>query len=232
MSPVKGGIIAAGHGTRFKEKGVDTHKALLMVAGKPLLAWAFSQFASAGISDITIIFNEDNADLCTQYLRDHFPQLKIDILVKTTASSYESFCRVTQKIGVGPCLVTTIDSIYQPGKFREFLQAAQNHPAGSMTLGVTSFVDDEKPLYTTVDTNNRITSLGGDKSQYVTNGVYWIPAFSHQAFDKFSALRHFLKSLIDEDTLAYGFDMGKSIDIDHPKDIAVAEAFLSGFLKP
>ena len=72
MNKVKGGIIAAGHGTRFKDKGVHTHKALLHVGGKPLLAWAFSQFIEAGITDITIIFNEDNASQCKQFLHEKF----------------------------------------------------------------------------------------------------------------------------------------------------------------
>ena len=230
MIPVKGGIIAAGHGTRFKDKGVDTHKALLHVAGKPLLGWAVSQFLDAGISDVTIIFNEDNAEPCIRFLQENYPLFKIDTIVKTTASSFESFCRVTRKIGVGPCIVTTIDSIYQPGKFRDFLLRSQNRPPGTMTLGVTSFIDDEKPLYATMDSDNAITALGEGKSPFVTNGVYWMPTIAPQKLDKFSALRHFLKSLVEEGTPAYGFDMGKSIDIDHPKDIETAESFISGFL--
>lgn len=227
MSRVKGGIIAAGHGTRFKDKGVHTHKALLNVGGKPLLAWAISQFTQADINDITIIFNEHNAPQCMQFLRENFSHLKIDVIVKTTASSFESFCEVTRKIGAGPCLITTIDSIYQPGKLRELVQAAHGHPRGTMTLGVTSFIDDEKPLYVELDTNGAVRSLGLKESGYVTNGAYWIPTVPSHDASKFSALRHFLKTLIDEGTPAYGFDMGKSIDIDHPKDIEVAEMFLS-----
>lgn len=229
MSGIKGGIIAAGHGTRFKDKGVNTHKALLNVAGKPLLAWAFSQFIDAGITDVTIIFNEDNAAACTRFLRENYPDMKIDVIVKTTASSFESFCEVTGKTGPAPCLITTIDSIYRTGKLRELCLAAQSHPVGTMTLGLTSFIDDEKPLYATMDSHGAILSLGEGKSEYVTNGTYWIPAFPPQATDRFSALRHFLKSLIENGTPAYGLDMGKSVDIDRPKDIEVAELFVSEF---
>ncbi len=228
MSRIKGGVIAAGHGTRFKDKGVETHKALLNVAGKPLLAWTLAQFVEAGVEDLTIIFNEYNAPDCMDYLRENFPELNIDIVVKTTASSFESFCEVSGRIGPHPRLITAIDSIYRRGKLREFLRAAEEYPPGAMALGVTSFIDDEKPLYVELGPDRSILSLGREKSGWVTSGAYWMPPLALPSPEKFSALRHFLIDAIESGTPAYAFDMGKSVDVDRPADIQTAEAFLAG----
>lgn len=229
MNPVKGGVIAAGHGTRFKEKGVQTPKPLLIVAGKPLLAWTLSQFADAGVEDVTIIFNEEIAPACKRYLRENVSRPAAHVIAKTTASSFESFCEVTRAMGDGPFLIATIDSIYRPGKLRELLRAAESYPPGAMVLGVTSFIDDEKPLYVEMDAKQKILSVGEKKTGYVTNGTYCLPPFPPKAAGAFSALRHFLADAIKSGTPAYGFDMGRSVDVDHPRDIQVAEAFVTAF---
>jgi NDP-sugar pyrophosphorylase family protein len=229
MSRIKGGIIAAGHGTRFKENGVETHKALLNVAGKPLLAWTLSQFIDVGVEDITIIFNEFNAPECTNYLRENYPNLHVKVIVKTTASSFESFCEVSRKIGSFPRLITAIDSIYQRGKLRELLQAAKTYPADAMVLGVTSFIDDEKPLYVEMGPDRSILALGDKKTACVTSGAYWMPPLALPSAEKFSALRQFLIGVVESGAPAYGFDMGKSVDVDRPGDIKAAEEFLATF---
>ncbi|MFQ5451566.1 MAG: sugar phosphate nucleotidyltransferase [Nitrospinaceae bacterium] len=227
MDIIKGGIIAAGHGERFKRLGIQTPKPMLRVHGKPLLHWTLSRFVEAGIEDLTLIFNETNAAICSDYIGEHFRGLKITRIVKNTASSFESFWEVSSAIGAGPFLITTVDSIYPPGELKTFSTAAARYPAGTLVLGITSFVEDEKPLYVEMDVNQKIVSLGPGKTPWVTNGVYWMPAVPLRSKKHYSALRDYLKDLIESGTSAFGIDMGKSVDIDGPRDIKAAESFLS-----
>jgi len=228
MGAIAGGIIAAGLSERFRQKGIDTPKALLPVRGRPLIEHALTEFVRAGIEDITLIFNEQSGPVVAPFIRRRFPALKLDILMKNTASSFESFLEVTGRLAPGPALITTVDSIYAPGRLGELLRARENYPAGALILGVTRFIDDEKPLYADLDGASRVLSLGPGKTGYATSGVYLIPRKPEDAAG-FKALRYYLMDQVARGAPTYGFDMGKSVDVDHPADIATAEAFLATF---
>ncbi|MDP3980648.1 MAG: sugar phosphate nucleotidyltransferase, partial [Chlamydiota bacterium] len=89
MKPISGGIIAAGSGSRLKANAINQPKALIPIAGKPLLEWTLNQFINADIKDITIIFNGQDAPICAEYLRNRYQELNIQIISKTTQSSFE-----------------------------------------------------------------------------------------------------------------------------------------------
>jgi len=228
MSAIQGGIIAAGLSERFRRQGIDTPKAMLPVMGRPLIEHALSEFVRAGVANVTLIFNEESGPLVAPFIREQFPHLTLDILMKNTASSFESFLEVTRRLGPGPALITTVDSIYAPGRLGELIRARKNFPAEALVLGVTRFIDDEKPLYAQLGEASRILSLGPEKSGFATSGVYLIPQKPESA-SGFKALRYYLMDRVARGEPTYGFDMGKSVDVDHPGDIATAEAFLSTF---
>jgi len=229
VAGIKGGIIAAGLGERFQNRGVATPKALLSVAGQTLLERTLAQFCEAGIRDLTLIFNETHGPLCIRFIEEHFPDLKPDIIVKTTKSSFESFCEVSARIGAGPLLMTTIDSIYHPATLSKLLRRVETFPPGATVLGLTSFIDDEKPLYAQVAADWKIRSLGETRSAWVTSGVYWFPDRPRGLDKSYPALRGFLADLIQRGLPVYGFDLGHSVDVDRPEDLTAAEAFVSSF---
>ena len=51
---MKAMILAAGLGTRLRPLTDDRPKALVEVAGRPLLAWAIARLAQHGFTDITV----------------------------------------------------------------------------------------------------------------------------------------------------------------------------------
>src|SRR6185436_18582232 len=95
---VRGAIIAAGEGSRLRADGFRVPKPMVEVAGLPLIGAVLRNFTAAGITAITVILNEQERE-CVDWVRARFPALEIDFIVKTTASSLESFREVT---GRGP----------------------------------------------------------------------------------------------------------------------------------
>ena len=226
---IKGGLIAAGAGSRFRQAGMTTAKPMIRVAERPLLGWSMRQFESAGIRDVTVIFNTESGPQCSRYLRRSFQQMNFSITCRDTATSFESFLSVLSSAREGRMLITTVDAVYLPGKIAGLLDFAADLPAKAMVLGVTDYIDDEKPLYAALDEHRRITALGAAPCPLVTSGVYFLPCSAARLGEnrQFAALRDFLGFLIDRGLPAYGFDMGTVIDVDRPRDLASAEDFIA-----
>ncbi len=142
---VRGAIIAAGEGSRLRADGYRVPKPMVEVAGLPLIGAVLRNFTTAGITAITIILNEQERE-CVEWVRTRFPALAIDVIVKSTASSLESFRAVTGRGPAGPMLVSTVDAWCAPEDFARFAAAAARRPDDATVLAVTPFVSDEKPL--------------------------------------------------------------------------------------
>ena len=174
---LEGGILAAGDGRRLRADGWPMPKALVPVAGVPLLEHVIRNFVSAGITSLSVIVNESTGDL-TGWVRARFPRLDVKVVVKTTGSSLESFETIVHPRSRGdlPILVSTVDAWCRVGDFLAFVETASRLPEGSLVLGVTSLVADERPLWVTVAPSGRVTRVGGDRGPFVTAGLYLVPA--------------------------------------------------------
>jgi hypothetical protein len=82
---MRGGIIAAGHGTRLRADGYRVSKPMVPVAGRPLIDLTLDRFRAVGIRRLTIIIN-DASDDCLQWLRDHAGDFDLDLIVRATPS--------------------------------------------------------------------------------------------------------------------------------------------------
>lgn len=229
MTITSGGIIAAGEGSRFKKAGVTLHKPMILVNGIPLIEHTLRNFESCGVKRVVIIFNELECE-CVPWVQERFPRLDLEFIVKSTSSSYESFSLVGRQLGAGSHLMTTVDSIATPIEFKKML----THPMvekDAVYLGVTSFVEDEKPLWVTMSgPENRVIELGGLVGSHATSGFYGVSdsLFSLKVPKVFSSLREFLKWSLVNGTPVYGVPLGQVFDIDSPADVKSAE---KGLLK-
>ena len=172
--PVIGGIIAAGEGRRLREAGFAVPKPLVPVAGVPLIEGVVRNFVAADVLSLTVIVNEDERD-CVEWLAARFGALDFRFIVKTTASSLESFNRVLAAAPPGPILMSTVDAWCRPADFVGFVEAARRRPVDATVLAVTPLVEDESPLWATLDDRGRIESLGGASGDVVTAGIYLVP---------------------------------------------------------
>jgi NDP-sugar pyrophosphorylase family protein len=220
---LRGGIIAAGHGTRLRADGYRVSKPMTPVAGQPLIGHALDRFRAVGIHQATIIINEGSDD-CRHWLSEHARDLDLDLIVRTTPSSYASFQVVAARLVGAPALITTVDAMMPEGALQHFVNSAARLPSGAVLLGLTGHVDDENPLWASLNEEGRVLLLGGDQGSHVTAGLYWLPADrGPQPKASFERLRDYLKWLVDQGRPVYGVVLPLVFDIDRAHDVQAAE---------
>jgi NDP-sugar pyrophosphorylase family protein len=231
---MRAGMLAAGFGSRLQTAaGTNRPKGLVPIAGRPLVDWVLADLANAGVTETTVIINEQSTAL-----RDHVDRsspMPIRWLVETTPSSMHSFLRVLEDLAGrdddGPFLMTTVDTIAPAGTFRRFLDAS--HGASSdLVLALTTFVDDEHPLLVEMESDSglsAVTSVGAGR--FATAGYFLAGRAVLREADTgrragFIALRQFVKHLYERGYRLSGLLMPDSIDVDRPADVASAERIL------
>jgi NDP-sugar pyrophosphorylase family protein len=220
-----GGIIAAGEGSRLRRDGFTAHKPLVEVGGVPLIERVLENFEAAGIAPPIVIVNEDERE-CVERVRARFPARAVEFIVKTTASSLESFRLVTGATRRGPMLVSTVDAWCRPSDFAAFVDAAMRRPTDATVLAVTPFVADEKPLWVDLDAGGRVAALGRSRGAFVTAGMYLVPESVRRAAPPagLGRLRDFLGWLHQSGHAMYGEVIPAVVDVDRAEDVAIAEA--------
>jgi len=228
---MKAGIIAAGRGERLIKGGVLIPKPLIQVNNEPLIARMIRAAHHVGVSSIACIVNDQDTGVA-DYLRSSSWPVPLELVVKTTPSSMESLFSLAPLLRDEPFLLLTVDSIFEFEALRGFVAKA-HRLKGDGALAVTSFVDDEKPLWVRFDKNQKIVALG-DKArptQYITSGFYY---FNPDIFSliyaarakRLNALREFLGFLLEGGFNLYAVHVSKTIDIDYPEDIKKAQRYL------
>ena len=219
-----GGLLAAGEGSRLRPGRWTAPKPLVPVGGVPLVGHVLANFAAAGVRSLTVIFNESEQD-CADWIAGRFPSLDTDVILKTTANSYESFRRVAARLPPGRSLFSTVDSWCPREDFLRFARAAAGADPEATVLAVTPLVADERPLYAGVDAAGRITTLGGQTGELVTAGIYSFPERVRELSPPggVGRLREFLAWLLESGETLVAFSIPAVVDVDRPEDVVLAE---------
>jgi choline kinase len=225
------GIIAAGWGERLGQK---IPKALTQVGGRALIDYTLDGFEAVGINRVTCIVNEA-AGAVPEYVAKSNRKIEMDWIIRTTPSSMHSFLIVLERLAqYSPSshLITTVDSVCPPSAYRQFMEDSSRFPDADVCLGLTKFVDDEKPLRVSLR-GSQIVDLGDQvtTSDYVTAGFYYVhprilkekePALAL----KNPALRRYLSHLLKCGCRIYGVPLPAVVDVDRPRDVEVAEKLI------
>ncbi|MBI5200115.1 MAG: NTP transferase domain-containing protein [Elusimicrobia bacterium] len=222
---MKAGIIAAGLGERLRSAG--TVKPLVPVAGRPLVHWTVAGLQHAGVDSITILLNTKGGEV-RRSLAAAFPKIDWRFLEWDSPSSWESFRRVSVELAAQAerFLVSTVDALARPDDVARFAARAKDSDAA---LAVTPFIDDEKPLWADSE-NGRIVAVGADsvKRDRATCGLYGLSRRLAAGLpeQKHERLRDYWTSLCRSGVSIAAVELEKTIDVDRPEDLAVAEDFL------
>jgi len=220
-----GAILAAGAGSRLARDGWPMAKPMIPIAGIPLVEHAMANLTAAGVDEISVIFNAEG-ESCAAFLRERFAGLSPRILVKTTASSLESFREISRLAGPGPLLVTTVDAFCAPAEFAAFAERARRLPETTTALAVTRFVDDENPLRVSAESDGRIRTIGGSSGDAVTAGFYLFSERARRLADPRSnldRLRDYLAWLLESGEPIAAIEVGTVVDVDRAADVQTAE---------
>jgi HAD superfamily hydrolase (TIGR01509 family) len=224
-----GGILAAGEGSRLRRDGWSVPKPLVPVGGVTLIEHAVGNLLAAAADPIAILFNEEEQD-CERFVREKFARSLsgrgIDVALRTTASSLETFRELSRRLPPGPALFSTVDAWCPREDFVRFATEARRFPDATV-LAVTRFVDDERPLWIRRDGDGRVTAVGGTEGDAVTAGIY---RFSRRARERALAapaeldrLRAFLRWLVEDGEPVRAVEISKVIDVDRARDVVLAE---------
>ena len=143
-------IIAAGEGSRLRKEGFKSVKPLVKVCGEYLIERLIRIFKDNKAEQISIIINEESEDL-QQFLNSRDFGVKINLIVKSTPSSLHSFWNIIHHSNFEECCLTTVDTIFNENDFKQYISYFQKDKGLDALMGITDFIDDEKPLYVQTD---------------------------------------------------------------------------------
>ena len=245
-------IIAAGEGSRLQEEGIESPKPLVNVHGEHLLDRLLRIFMANDAEEIVVICN-DLTTLVSAHLVDiqqnglQGRPIPLRFLVKSTPSSMHSFFELSRYLeGSDAFVLTTVDTIFREEEFGSYISAFKQMLAKGEDgmMGVTDYIDDEKPLYveTVEETGDtlypRITGFldACDHPRFISGGIYGLTPRAIKTLQGCmergeSRMRNFQRALIRDGLKLRAYPFTKVLDIDHASDIAKAEAFLSESIK-
>ena len=231
------GIIAAGDGKRIMQEGSPFPKPLVEIEGKPMIGRLIELMEEAGARSVSIVVNEDMTRVI-EYLQEFLPSAKCELKFESikTPSSFHSFYRLIQLMKpTGKFIVATVDSVCRAEDFKNYVDYFLNVPHGiDGVMGVTTNIDDEKPLYVETEGRHRIVAFRDetfDGVKYVSAGYYGLqtsvfPILQECVTQNVSRMRNFQRKLLEQGLNLDAFPMGKVVDVDHLDDIAKANSIL------
>lgn len=231
---MKFAIIAAGNGSRMASEGASLPKPLVEIGGVPMIKRLIDVFIKCGATSIAIIINEKMHDV-RDYLASLNVAAKLDVVAKTTSGSMLSFYELREYAGDEKFCLSTVDAIFDEQEFLQYIAMFEQNVTADGYMAVTSFIDDEYPLYIDADDSGIINRFSDEifaGNRLVSGGIY---ALTHRAIDVLcdcvkrgiNDMRDYQRALIEAGLKLQAYEFSKIVDVDHVGDIATANAFIA-----
>lgn len=227
-------IIAAGDGARLAEEGSKVPKPLVTLHGTPLIDRLVDVFIKNGAATVHIIINESSA-----MLQAHVEQLSkkvpIRLIVKSTPDSLHSFGELIPGLNGKDICLTTVDTVFDESEFAHYISAFKANKTCDAQMAVTTFIDDEKPLFVATDDEMNVLAFKDNNCEgdckYISGGIYCLRAAAYKSAldtlsDGRSRMREFQRRMVSDGLKVVAYDFSKIIDVDHVADINTAEEML------
>ena len=238
-------VIAAGEGSRLAAEGIKEPKPLVRVGGEALLTRLLRIFRQNGATEVVVVCNDRTAPAVSSVISG-----EVRLVVKSTPSSMHSLWAISPYLAGEPFVLTTVDTVFNEQEFSRYVADFCCTEADAL-MGITHYVDDEKPLWVGVEEEERgeeereerreerellITGFYDTRtskfqtpdSEFVSAGIYGLKPQALKVLERCiergeSRMRNFQRALISEGLKVKAWQFGKVIDIDHASDILEAE---------
>ncbi len=229
-------IIAAGRGSRLDKGGVEQPKPLVEINGRPMIRRLIDIFIGNNAESISIITNQATGTV-SDYLYSIAPELPValNIIAAETTGSMHSFHRLAPLLPRGKrFILSTVDTIFDPAAFRSYVNDFAADTTVDGYMAVTDYIDDEKPLYISVNSATGLIDGFCDKRvtgcRYISAGIYGLTPKALEVLDQCVAqgldrMRDYQRALLAAGLRLRPYRLGTVIDIDRPADIDVARRF-------
>jgi len=226
-------IIAAGEGSRLAQEGVTLPKPLVKLNGVEMVRRLIDIFMKNNAESVNIIVNNEMT-LVQEYISNIKLDIPFNVIVKSTPSSMHSFFELRNFLCNGKFCLTTVDTVFKENDFTKYIQSFINDDSTDGMMAVTSYIDDEKPLYVDVDEDMNILGFldKSDSCKYISGGIYGLTPKAIDTLEKCltegqSRMRNYQRQLVADGLKLKAHAIPKILDVDHAEDIKKAEAFLN-----
>ena len=231
---MKYAILAAGHGSRLVQEGETSPKPLIQVGGESLIDRLLRVFMANDATEIAVICNPQMTAVAA-YLEtiQKAGNIPLRLMARSTPSSMHSLWELRHWLDEAPFILTTVDTIFLEQEFSAYVQSFRQMTADGL-MGVTDYIDDERPLYVSTDTSLHITDFTdtSEHPRYISAGIYGLTPRCFETLGRCIArgeqrMRNFQRALVAEGLTLQAWPFTKVFDIDHVTDIRKAEQFLN-----
>lgn len=229
-------ILAAGEGSRLVQEGCEVPKPLVSIQGETLIGRLIRVFIANGASRIVVITNARHA-ATEEFLRSLVLPVPLHIVVQSTPSSMHSLYALRDYLAAEErfCL-TTVDTVFSETEFAHYIHSFSTSDLDGL-MAVTTYIDDEKPLYVQTADDLTITNfcdIPEERCHHVSGGIYCLTrrsfiTLSHCIKQGQSRMRNFQRQLVADGLRLKAYPFNKIIDVDHCSDIPKAEELVRSF---
>lgn len=226
-------IIAAGKGSRMVSEGEQLPKPLVKIGGVPMIRRIIDAFVSCGASKVHIIINEEMSEV-EDYLKGLTLDVELNVVVKNTTGSMMSFYELSNCLQSDCFCLSTVDSVFNADEFKVYINEFTRNRDADGYMAVTSFIDDEIPLYVGVGNDGLITCFSDTlfpDANVVSGGIYLLNREALNVLDAcvkngITDMREYQRQLLVAGLALRAYQFGKIVDVDHVQDIATANEFI------
>ncbi len=229
-------ILAGGEGSRLRADGVATPKAFVEIGGRPLVFRLVETLRGLGCASITAVIRRSVLAQAGGLAQGAL-EAGLNVIPCDTPSSLHTLARGLEAVPPGPILCTMVDTVMREGDWQHLFDRAdrQLQDGADACVAVTSFVDDEKPLWVTRRSDGLVRSFGAERvtPALVTGGVYFLSSGIRDLAPRVVSLgvermRGFLGWLVEHGYRVATADVERIVDLDRGRDLAQAVTWLGG----
>ncbi len=229
-------ILAAGAGSRLGELGKRHSKAMLPVAGRPLIDWVIDRLCAAGIEDLVVVGHARD-DALADHLRSERPAAAL-VRQHERRGIADALLLAQPALESGEAyLACACDSVFDTEDIAALIAAGRREPR-SAVIGVLEMGADATASRSAVRTQgDRVVEIvekpspGSIASGLVSMPLYWLPPsfapyLEHPPAQGEHYVSSALASFIADGGRLLAHRVARRIEITRPEDIPVAEAAL------
>jgi NDP-sugar pyrophosphorylase family protein len=230
-------VLAAGAGTRLGVVGTRTSKAMLPVAGQPLVEWVFAMLERAGVERLVVVGHPSDTELARLTRSRGNATLVLQAERRGIADALT--CALPALAGEAAYLACACDSLYRVPEVRRLIDTGRSLPQAAAVAVLEMDRAATASRSAVRLQGNRVIDIvekprpGTVDSPVVALPLYWLPsaiapfcgAAARDGNERYvsTALRSFIQS--GGNVLAV--PMTARIEITTPTDIEAAEHYLA-----
>ncbi len=228
-------VLAGGEGARLAAGGVDVPKPLVDVGGRPQVVGLLETLDALGCETLTCAVRADFPAVSRALDGRRF-RAPFQIVSCRTPSSLHTLAQALRGVAPGAVFCSMVDTVMRRRDWEAVWRGTMERlgAGADAVLAVTTFVDDESPVYVARQAGGFVRSIGDEPVApvCVTGGVYGLGEGARRAVLRAVAqgihrMRGFLKAFVAEGGRVATIDVARIFDIDRPSDIAAANAWLA-----